>query len=174
MKTTRDIATWRLKSVSGILFLIILTFPGCAARQAEVASTQSEVSARPAYMASWYAGCLVMGDFHPREDGSILYANEPHYLARLVAMGQDAGPVLVDLLENDTSTPFIYVDKLVFTLSGFSDGAEVHNATIADLADWGLRAIYNIDVGFRSHLPPESRKKLISRWSEIVASAARS
>ena len=165
IKAASNIAASSRGLAGKALVLAVLVVSGCADRQVELRTT-------PVQMARWHAGRLVNGDFHPREDGPV-YATEPHHLAQLVAMGQDAGPVLLELLRSDAATPFIYTDQLVFAPQHLSGEVNAHDATVADLADWGLRSIYATDVGFRSHLPAETRTKTIRRWSAIVASPTR-
>lgn len=92
----------------------------------------------------------------------------PYHLVRLIQLAPDSCPALVDLLYNEMRVDVYYWDVLSFLPYSTGPYTERHQATVADLADYGLGAIYDRDVGFRSYLPEVARERAIKQWREIV------
>jgi hypothetical protein len=73
------------------------------------------------------------------------------------------------MLEKSDLTPYEYRSQLSFFMGGLSDASiSWHQATIADLADYALRKIFDTDVGFRSCDPPKIRDAAIEAWRKIA------
>jgi hypothetical protein len=122
-----------------------------------------------------YAAALREGDFS--RDGTLRGMFPwPYHLWALVDVGYEACPALVDLLSDDTPTPYQYVDEQFrFYPCGYGlDLSRIERiervATVGDLADYALRILYDIrDMGYRSYGPPEERQAAIERWRDAIA-----
>jgi len=117
--------------------------------------------------ARYHAERLLEGDFRVAEDPQV-----PYHLERLVELGFDSCPVLLELLNDTSPTPIICVGESIFfrTCPRVNGEPPVRKATIADLANWALRQVYEVDkgVGFRGDLPLAEREQAIQRWVKVI------
>ena len=65
--------------------------------------------------ASWHAAKLKAGDFPVMGDSRSIVFGEPYHLARLIKLGKKASPCLLQMLSDDTPTPYTYYKALEFT-----------------------------------------------------------
>jgi hypothetical protein len=65
-----------------------------------------------------------------------------------------------------TAIPY-YGETLYFSWK-YTQPERFKPATLADIADYGLRMIYGTDVGFRSYLPPDARRNAIRMWRVVM------
>ena len=84
------------------------------------------------------------------------------------------------MLNNTSETPIDYTDVVSFEMTNTCVVIEkkgdpptptvVRKATIADLADWALKKVYDAPqgVGFRGDLPPAQRQEAIARWLKVI------
>jgi len=151
----------KLGTVLGITCLAAAA--GCRGRSSEVAapSKESEVARR-------HIGKLREGEYGL---GSQRYPilREPLHVKRLVELGPGAGQVLVEALRDGNATPLSYCGQLSFRTHSLAMGSGPHRATVGDIADYVLRAIYGMDVGYRSYLDAKRREEAMARWREAVA-----
>jgi hypothetical protein len=107
----------------------------------------------------------IMDKLH--REGTVL--GEPWHLKQLIRLGRHAGPVLIGMLNNARRTPVTYLEQLDFMGHKVCPGPEpVRRATVGDLADYALRAIYKVDVGWRSYHTEHRRGEALARWRDVV------
>ena len=101
----------------------------------------------------------------------------PYHWKRLVDLGDNALPVLLDMLADDTPTPFIWNSGVVSFTGNYVVSRTIRDppfrerrATISELADYALKLICECyGVGFSSELPAKERARAIERWHKIVS-----
>ncbi len=113
---------------------------------------------------AWHAEALRQGQVDVGYD----LLGVPRHLVILIEGGSEAAPYLIELLECKRSTPFVYHDRVEWAPTYAYKDQRVYRATVADLADYGLRAIYGEDVGFASKFSENEQKGAIERWKNIV------
>ncbi len=123
--------------------------------------------------AAYHANRLLEGDFRlftpiPQ---AVRPANLPYHLQRLIEIGEDSTPLLIELLECDDKTGFEYTvrPESTFVSSLYAvepwESNELHAMTIADMASFALRTIHNQDFGFRSYRNFDDRNQAIDQWA---------
>ncbi|MDP6380078.1 MAG: hypothetical protein QF662_01930 [Phycisphaerae bacterium] len=124
-----------------------------------------------------HADKLRQGDFGLGDDSvefnddalTAILTGQPYHLRELIKGKYDSAPVLIELLQDETPTPYYYYDTLTFIGGLYSgDLGPRRTATISDMADYALRAIFKTDVGFRSYKPKSERKAAIQRWMDVA------
>jgi hypothetical protein len=122
-----------------------------------------------------YAAGLRSGDFSTEGTGRAAFYL-PYNLWALMCLGEVSPPYLVELLSDDTLTPYQYVDEQ-FRFYPVGYGMDLsrieveRTATIGDMADYALRRLYGVrDVGYRSYSEAGQRRSAISQWRHITES----
>jgi len=173
-----------LRGTSATVLLVCLTVATIAGCESQ-ALTRTKPSETPAL----HAKALASGDFRvtvqswaspggPIVDKSseaeftdffLASCGVPFHLRQLIILGPRSGEELLGLLAKaETETPIPYHgDTLDFSWK-YTQPERLKPATLADLADYGLRMIYGTDVGFRSYLPPEARRNAIRMWRVVM------
>ena len=128
-----------------------------------------------------HANLLAQGNVSPRgpdysieEELEYAARGVPYHLVRLIQMGSDSSPALLHLLSNTRPVDIYYLEAIRFEVHSLEPYTERHQATVADLADYGLSVIYHRDVGFRSYLPELERQRAIAEWHRVVGEHSRS
>ncbi|HDZ20188.1 hypothetical protein LCGC14_0017460 [marine sediment metagenome] len=160
--------------------LCTVTLLACSLASCQHRSSQGQAP-RDEVAASVHITALKEGNFDttlptrpsdPATSADYLYiwknAGTPYHLSKLIEIGPSAGAALLDLLADDTSTPFEYRGVLSFQ-GGLSHDLTKRTATLGDMADYALRCIYSDDVGYRSYLLQAEREATIEQWRKIVA-----
>jgi len=99
----------------------------------------------------------------------------PYHVRALILIGPDAADALLALLENTNSAPFDYYGSLEFVHGSrmFFEPFIKRKATVGDLADYALRKIYSVDVGFRSYHDDGDRRACVEKWKQVVSERRR-
>ena len=133
------------------------------------------LSQTPEIDPAWHASKLKEKEFglEGPDPGSMtglahaIATGEPYHVRKLIEAGPRSSQVLIEMLHDDTLTPFTYLGSLKFT-GGFSLQSEIRQATLGDIADYALCEIYGVDVGYRSYHDEATRKEAIARWKQVV------
>lgn len=126
------------------------------------------------YNPSYHVRRLKSGDFR-LADYRPIYSTEPYHLAKLIDMGQKSANDLIRLLHDDSLVlhgdsmkPIEYFGTLEFSMTALTEYTELRQATMGDIADYALRAIYGTDVGYRSYHSKKKREEAIQKWKRVV------
>lgn len=98
----------------------------------------------------------------------------PYHLAALIKLGRRSAPYLLAMLTNEKPTPFTYYgDSLYFYYVGLRPTTHheelvLHTALLCDLADFALRRIYRVEVGWKAGLSHEEIEGAQRKWRKVV------
>ena len=119
---------------------------------------------------------LIAGHIDSIKSGDLGAVDEPHgflgapyHVAELIRIGKPAAKSLLELLSDDTATPFKRLGDLSFGGPQWVTDLVERTATVGDVADYALRFIYATNTRYASHLPKERKMKAIEHWKGIVA-----
>jgi len=162
------------------LMIALLACLGCRDSQ-EKRATLRETEESSMQTLLYHACRLQAGDL--REDGHseaageeemvVLLSRQPYHLRQLIHGGERAAPILLLLLRDQTETEIRYIGSTLSLWGGLHSSRDSieHTAKLSDLADFGLRCIYDKDVGYRSYETLEEREAAIQRWRAIIFAA---